>query len=202
MLKSHIVVLGGISDKKAGTDPDISSGCTCAVCFSCIFPDKKTLPKCGHSFCDACILRAFKDQKKCLACCQDNDDLLVGNQPEGKMSVSCSKQTLPGYESCGGSILLTYKFQAGVQGENHPNPGRRYMGTIRHAYLPDNREGQKVLQLLRKAFDQKLTFTIGLSTTSQADDVIIWNDIHHKTSVTGGPKKYVESLCCDYFIQL
>ena len=94
-------------------------------------------------------------------------------------------KTIPGYESCGGSFLVTYKFEGGLQGENHPNPGKPYSGTTRHGYLPDSREGQKVLKLLRKAFDQKLTFTIG------ADNAIIWNDIHHKTSITGGPTKYV-----------
>lgn len=116
---------------------------------------------------------------------------LVGNQPEGKMSVRRSLQRLPGYESCGGSIVITYEFKGGVQGPNHPNPGHRYTGTTRCGYLPDNAEGQKVLKLLRKAFDQKLTFTIGRSSTSGVDNIITWNDIHHKTSVTGGPTKYV-----------
>ena len=107
------------------------------------------------------------------------------------MYVSHQSRTIPGYESCGGNILITYKFEGGVQGENHPNPGKRYSGTIRHGYLPDNREGQKVLKLLRKAFDQKLTFAIGRSATTGQSNVITWNDIHHKTSMTGGPTKYV-----------
>jgi len=36
----------------------------------------------------------------------------------------------------------------------------------REAYLPDNDEGRKVLRLLRKAFVQRLIFTVGQSTTS------------------------------------
>ena len=32
-----------------------------------------------------------------------------------------------------------------MQGPEHPNPGRRYHGTIRTAYLPDNAEGREVL---------------------------------------------------------
>ena len=187
-------MLVGISDKKTGADPSSSSGDTCTVCL-CDFTDKKTLPKCGHSFCAACIDRAFKVQRKCPVC-STVYGLLIGNQPEGEMFVSHQSTKIPGYESCGGSILITYKFQAGVQGANHPNPGKRYSGTTRHGYLPDNREGQKVLKLLRKAFDQKLTFTIGRSSTTGVDNVITWNDIHHKTSITGGPTRYVKDLSC------
>ena len=105
-----------------------------------------------------------------------------------------SSVKLPGYESCGGSIFITYKFESGVQGPNNPNPGYRYSGTTRYGYLPNNREGQKVLKLLKKAFDQKLTFTIGRSSTFGANNVITWNDIHHKTNVLGGPTKYVRNI--------
>ena len=121
---------------------------------------------------------------------------MIGNQPEGEMFVSYQSTRIPGYESCGGSILITYKFQAGMQGANHPIPGKRYLGTTRYAYLPNNREGQKVKRLLMKAFEQKLTFTIGRSSTTGADNVITWNDIHHKTSITGGPTRYVKDLSC------
>lgn len=72
---------------------------------------------------------------------------------------------------------------------NHPNPGRSYPPTSRTAYLPDNKEGQEILQLLRRAFNQKLIFTVGQSHTTGAQDVITWNDIHHKTSMSGGPTK-------------
>jgi deltex-like protein len=74
------------------------------------------------------------------------------------------------------------------------NPGHRYSGTTRYGYLPNNREGQKVSKLLKKAFDQKLTFTIGRSSTTGANNVITWNDIHHKTNVLGGPTKYVRNI--------
>lgn len=70
----------------------------------------------------------------------------------------------------------------------HPNPGVRYPGTTRVAYLPDCPEGNKVLGLFRKAFDQRLTFTIGTSMTTGRANVITWNDIHHKTNCTGGPQ--------------
>ena len=99
---------------------------------------------------------------------------------------------LPGYESCG-SITITYKFEDGVEELEHPTPGKRYFGTIRSAYLPDNQTGRKILRLLQKAFEQRLTFTIGRSMTTGKDNVITWNGIHHKTNVKGGPSKYVSS---------
>jgi deltex-like protein len=57
---------------------------------------------------------------------------------------------------------------------------------MRLAYLPNNPAGKEVLGLLRKAFDAGLTFTIGRSTTTGREDVITWNDIHHKTSTNPG----------------
>ena len=184
-----VAIILNLFVEKTGSDSNSFSDNTCSICLS-DFTNRKTLPKCGHSFCADCIDRAFKDQKKCPVCSTVYGSW-IGNQPKGAMYVSHQSRTIPGYESCGGSILITYKFPSGVQGENHPNPGHRYAGTVRYGYLPDNSEGQKVLKLLRKAFDQKLTFTIGRSSTSGADNVVIWNDIHHKTNITGGPTRYV-----------
>ncbi|KAH0629015.1 hypothetical protein JD844_010748 [Phrynosoma platyrhinos] len=78
----------------------------------------------------------------------------------------------------------------GLPEVEHPNPGVRYPGTTRVAYLPDCPEGNKVLALFRKAFDQRLTFTIGTSMTTGRANVITWNDIHHKTNCTGGPQLF------------
>ena len=119
---------------------------------------------------------------------------LFGNQPHGNMFVSYQSTSLPGFKSSG-TIVITYRFASGTQGPDHPNPGKPYTGTSRTAYLPDNIEGIKVLKLLRKAFEQKLTFTIGRSTTTGRDDFVTWNDIHHKTSMTGGPTGYEVSIC-------
>uniref|UniRef100_A0A4W2FGM5 E3 ubiquitin-protein ligase n=1 Tax=Bos indicus x Bos taurus TaxID=30522 RepID=A0A4W2FGM5_BOBOX len=74
--------------------------------------------------------------------------------------------------------------------KEHPNPGERFSGIRRTAYLPDNKEGNEVLRLLRRAFDQKLIFTVGESRTLGVSGVITWNDIHHKTSRTGGSQRY------------
>ena len=92
---------------------------------------------------------------------------------------------LPGYVNYG-TIEITYNFTSGIQGKEHPRPGHGYQGAIRTAYLPNNCEGQEVLQLLKRAFDARLIFTVGTSITSGQNDVVTWNDIHHKTSTRGG----------------
>jgi len=68
---------------------------------------------------------------------------------------------------------------------DHPNPGMAYKGTTRRAFLPDNPEGRQVLKLLQRAFDAGLVFTVGTSNVTGKDNVIIWNDIHHKTTFEG-----------------
>lgn len=77
-----------------------------------------------------------------------------------------------------------------MQTEQHPKPGQWYSGINRTAYLPDNKEGREVLQLLKKAFDQKLIFTVGTSRTTGMENQVTWNDIHHKTSSSGGPENF------------
>ena len=42
------------------------------------------------------------------------------------------------------------------------------------------------IQLLQKAWDAKLIFTIGTSLTSGQHNVVVWNDIHHKTTTYSG----------------
>lgn len=68
--------------------------------------------------------------------------------------------------------------------------GKHYDGTKRVAYLPNNKEGQEVFYLLQKAFHRKLIFTVGKSVTLGIEPAIIWNGIHHKTSLTGGTSCY------------
>jgi deltex-like protein len=153
------------------------------------FTDKKTLSKCGHSFCASCIDETFKHQKKCSVCSQVYGPL-IGNQPYGRMYDNHRATSLPGF-GLWDTIVITYSFPNGTQGPDHPNPGKPYTRTNKTAYLPRNKEGKKVLKLLKKAFDQKLIFTIARSTTTGRDDCVVWNDIPHKTSTMGGPAKYV-----------
>ncbi|XP_065715068.2 probable E3 ubiquitin-protein ligase DTX3 isoform X1 [Patagioenas fasciata] len=161
----------------------------CPICLGEI-QKMKTLEKCRHSFCEDCITRALAVRTACPMCGRFYGTL-VGNQPpNGRMLVTRDAGLpLPGYESFG-TIIIQYVFPPGVQGAEHPNPGVRYPGTTRVAYLPDCPEGNKVLALFRKAFAQRLTFTVGTSMTTGRANVITWNDIHHKTNCTGGPQLF------------
>ncbi|KAI0212218.1 putative E3 ubiquitin-protein ligase DTX3 [Lamellibrachia satsuma] len=97
--------------------------------------------------------------------------------------------SLPGYYSCG-TIVIHYHIPGGIQTVEHPHPGQPYKGAQRKGFLPDNRKGRKVLNLLQRAFGQRLTFTVGRSITTGQDNCVTWNDIHHKTRADGGPTKF------------
>ncbi|XP_074949055.1 E3 ubiquitin-protein ligase DTX3L [Phalacrocorax aristotelis] len=159
----------------------------CPICMERI-DNKEVLEKCNHAFCKSCIARAMTYKQACPVC-NTIYGPMKGDQPEGTMSSRTVSSSLPGYPNCG-TIEITYNMFSGIQTSNHPNPGRPYHAISRRAYLPDNKEGREILQLLRKAFDQKLIFTVGRSRTTGAEDVITWNDIHHKTSTAGGPTCY------------
>ena len=165
---THIFCVGPKSETAASTKP--SKDEKCSICL-CPFTNKKTLDKCGHSFCTKCIDKAFKVKRQCPTYNQAYGPL-TGSQPEGRMVYSTSLL----------SIVITYDFPDGIQGPDHPNPGKPYEGTSVMAYLPNDIEGEgnKVLSLLMKAFDQKLTFTIGRSSTGMKN-VVKFADIPHAT---------------------
>lgn len=84
-------------------------------------------------------------------------------------------------------------------------------GFPRHCYLPDSEKGRKVndssslhvehhlwlqafltrfsslhlfvqvLRLLLVAWDRRLIFSVGTSSTTGESDTVIWNEVHHKT---------------------
>ncbi|KAK5870541.1 hypothetical protein PBY51_003481 [Eleginops maclovinus] len=167
-------------------DPEVEA---CPICMEAIAnADKKTLP-CKHSFCRDCLKTAF-DYKPVCPTCGKLYGTLTGTQPDGgKMNSTKSSSSLPGYENCG-TITINYYIPSGIQKEGHPNPGQPYEGASRTAYLPDCSDGRRILKLLTRAFDQKLIFTVGRSTTSGRNNIVTWNDIHHKTSTHGGPTHY------------
>ncbi|KAM9252163.1 putative E3 ubiquitin-protein ligase DTX3 [Cariama cristata] len=180
---------GGGGSATAGCSGEEEPDRQCPICLGEI-QKMKTLEKCRHSFCEDCITRALEVKTACPMCGRFYGQL-VGNQPaNGRMLVTRDAGLLlPGYEKFG-TIIIQYVFPPGIQGVEHPNPGVRYPGTTRVAYLPDCPEGNKVLGLFRKAFAQRLTFTVGTSMTTGRANVITWNDIHHKTNCTGGPQLF------------
>ncbi|NXY17707.1 DTX3L ligase, partial [Atrichornis clamosus] len=159
----------------------------CPICME-IIKNKETLQKCKHAFCKSCIDQAMTYKQACPVC-NTIYGVVRGDQPEGTMSTTVMPFPLPGYPDCH-TIRIEYAMRGGIQTSNHPNPGQHYGPTCRIAYLPDNEEGREILQLLRRAFSQKLIFTVGQSRTTGIQGVITWNDIHHKTSIEGGPVNF------------
>lgn len=107
----------------------------------------------------------------------------------GTMSWRTDKQSLPGNEDCY-TIVVTYNFPSGIQGWQHPAQGQPYRERYFTAYLPDNSEGWKVYQLLKKAFDAQLLFTIGKCQVTGEENQIVCNGIEHKTNRSGEPPKH------------
>ncbi|XP_037998364.1 E3 ubiquitin-protein ligase DTX3L [Motacilla alba alba] len=159
----------------------------CPICKDTI-KNKEILEKCKHEFCKTCIDIAMTYKQACPVC-NTVCGVLTGNQPEGTMSTRTKNFSLPGYPNCG-TIQIDYDMHGGIQTSSHPNPGQPYGPSHRRAFLPDNEEGREILQLLERAFHQKLIFTVGQSHTTGEQNVITWNDIHHKTALEGGPTQF------------
>ncbi|XP_040060090.1 uncharacterized protein dtx3lb.2 isoform X2 [Gasterosteus aculeatus] len=159
----------------------------CPICKD-TFNNKKQL-RCKHEFCKECLDRSTMSMGPICPVCKDVFGLMEGMQPPGNMTWTSCPDNVPGFKNCG-SIIIHYNIFGGVQTKKHSNPGKRFEGIQRTAYLPNNQEGKEVLHLLKKAFDQKLIFTIGTSVTTGMDNQVTWNDIHHKTSITGGPERF------------
>lgn len=104
---------GGVASCSRGAEEEQDS--QCPICLGEI-QNIKTLEKCKHSFCEACITRALQVKKACPMCGRFYGQL-VGNQPEnGRMLVSKdSSLLLPGYEKYG-TIIIQYVFPPGIQG--------------------------------------------------------------------------------------
>ncbi|KAL3865260.1 hypothetical protein ACJMK2_006874 [Sinanodonta woodiana] len=152
----------------------------CSICLA-EMKSAKTL-SCGHTVCIKCVEKQFRTKQGCPKCGAVHG-IIYGDQPEGgKMNIFLQKQSLAGFDKTD-TLIIEYQIPAGTQGPNHPKPGKRHSGIFRTAYLPDTREGRKVCDLLRVAFDRRLIFKFGRS--SWGEDSLVWNDIFHKTEPFG-----------------
>lgn len=160
----------------------------CAICLeNFIATDRIVIPiNCtGHFFHDMCPtlgmgLREYMEKSKQCPSCKKRYGVAIGNMPHGTMKVTKLSSSLPGFEGFG-TIRIWFNFPGGRQGEDHPNPGKRYASDFREAYLPDTPEGNHVLALLHKAWKRKVLFTVGGSVTRGTSDCIVYNGIHFKT---------------------
>ncbi|XP_028668204.1 E3 ubiquitin-protein ligase DTX4-like [Erpetoichthys calabaricus] len=144
------------------------------------------LTKCGHIYHLHCLVAMYNNGNKdgSLQCptCKTIYGVKTGTQPPGKMEYHIIPHSLPGHPDCR-TIRIIYNIPPGIQGPEHPNPGKPFTarGFPRHCYLPDSEKGRKVLKLLLVAWDRRLIFTIGTSSTTGESDTVIWNEVHHKT---------------------
>ena len=117
-----------------------------------------------------------------------NRDVQLPTYPNGVMLVSRSEDDhCKGYDDCG-AILIRYVLD--VHGKICSSLEGFYRSDHRTAYLPDNGEGGKVLDLLKQAWRRKLTFRFAPSSSKRDHFEMAWN-ISHKTSLDeGGPDGY------------
>ncbi|GMR32612.1 hypothetical protein PMAYCL1PPCAC_02807 [Pristionchus mayeri] len=167
----------------------------CSVCMESLREGNEEvvqLTLCGHQIHYNCFVAYLTNaQRRACWICGAFFWRPVGNMPQGTMNHAViAGQSLPGHPDAQGVIQIDYSIRGGVQGPQHLRPGVHFSGTHRTAYLPNNDAGRKVLRLLEKAFECKLTFTVGDSVTSGAQNVVVWNNVHHKTSMHGGPHAY------------
>ena len=174
---------------------------------------------CKHHFHLDCAKQIISNQPsdQYFQCptCKTIQGIKMGNQPDtGEMRVTKENFDLPGYkkswnlvrkdDSNGlsvytssfdkplGTIVVEYNFKDGIQGYSHPNPGSPFQAHSfpRKAYFPATPEGNKIVGMLRLAFDRRLIFTVGKSATSGKENVIVWNGIHHKTKIADSAYGY------------
>nr|XP_057923111.1 E3 ubiquitin-protein ligase DTX4a isoform X1 [Doryrhamphus excisus] len=144
------------------------------------------LAQCGHQYHLQCLVAMYNNGNKdgSLQCptCKTIYGVKTGNQPPGKMEYHIIPHSLPGHPDCK-TIRIIYNIPPGIQGLEHPNPGKPFTarGFPRHCYLPDSDKGRKVLRLLLVAWDRRLIFSVGTSSTTGESDTVIWNEVHHKT---------------------
>uniref|UniRef100_A0A2I3TB04 E3 ubiquitin-protein ligase n=1 Tax=Pan troglodytes TaxID=9598 RepID=A0A2I3TB04_PANTR len=112
------------------------------------------LTKCSHAFHLLCLLAMYCNGNKdgSLQCpsCKTIYGEKMGTQPQGKMEVLRFQMSLPSHEDCG-TILIVYSIPHGIQGPEHPSPGKPFTarGFPRQCYLPDNAQGRKVSATMR-----------------------------------------------------
>ncbi|KAG5849944.1 hypothetical protein ANANG_G00077080 [Anguilla anguilla] len=140
------------------------------ACPLCMEPlQKKQRLKCAHAFCAACLERFVERLGlQCPVCLKALR--VLGDQPEGEMMQGWCRN-FAGHTY----FHITYNIPRGIQMETHPNPGKPFIGTQSLTILPITPEGEEVLNLLVRAFDQKLVFTV--VATDEEEDRVVFNDI-------------------------
>ena len=157
----------------------------CAVCMNPLGSSVARL-ECGHHLHLECLQEAAKRKTACPVCRNPfQKKTPLGHMPTGTMIVRRDPfRTCAGHAL--GSLMISYRFVGGIQAAYHPNPGERFFPTSRIAYVPDTKEGIRLVSRLQDAFRHGLTFAVGTSLTTGQSNMVCWQSIHHKTNLAGG----------------
>ena len=169
----------------------------CSICLENMVPtfhittgNVVCIKKCRHRFHKHCVMKVFElKHANCPNCREPLGIEEFGNGPSGTMTITVdhNKRCSGSEYDSDGVIMIEYNMTAGIQHDGMENPGQRYSGTQRVAYLPYNDAFRKLLARLKYAFAHGLTFRVGTSITSGKSNQITWSSIYHKTSMSGGP---------------
>ncbi|KAL8435515.1 hypothetical protein ACSSS7_002442 [Eimeria intestinalis] len=163
----------------------ISNSCSCS--------EVVKMRECPHCFHVECIRMYITSSSKGGLYCPTCNVLQlpgIGPSPPGKMIWTITNRSMLSGHPAEGTIIINYIIEGGIQTERHAQPNTPFIGTRREAYLPDCLKGRQLLKLLIQAFVKGHLFTVGQSVTSGRSNVVVWNGIHHKTSVSGGVLQY------------
>ncbi|KAI4832828.1 hypothetical protein KUCAC02_015772, partial [Chaenocephalus aceratus] len=149
------------------------------------------LAQCGHQYHFQCLVAMYNNGNKdgSLQCptCKTIYGVKTGNQPAGKMEYHVLPPLPAGASDC---KSIPHHLQHTRQGPPFRDQSIRTQGSpslpeALHpdtaATYPDSEKRTQVLKLLLVAWDRRLIFSIGTSSTTGESDTVIWNEVHHKT---------------------
>jgi deltex len=144
---------------------------------------------CGHVF-KKNVLKRWLDKHARCPLCYHYFNNVNGPQPSGTMSIKLLQNLHCSGSAKHGTYEVTYIFNNSIQGSRMKNPGKNYRGTTRRCYYPNTKEGNAMVELLKKAFMKGVLFVVGQSVSSGMDNCVIWGGIHQKTQTSGGPQNH------------
>jgi len=177
------------------SDTDLEMGQECPICLDTLSGDAIFKIKgCKHVFHEDCMEMVKRKFSHCPVCRFFFKEPR-GHMPDGRMKVSFDPRLVCAGNSFG-TIKIDYTIFFGIQKSYHENRGVMFSGTSRPAYIPDTKEGRRLLRRLMYAFLRGLTFRVGTSLTSGRPNSVTWA-IHHKTITGQGPHGYPDTSYFD-----
>jgi len=164
----------------------------CAICLDTLSNNNGKvvvqLAGCGHAFHHDCIQGCLRKKPWCPVCRRRAGEP-QGTSPSGTMSISvlALPKNTPGFYPKDKVIAILYKIDSGIQASYHERPGKRFSGTERDAYLPNNNEGHELLLRLKYAWAHGLTFRVGYSHSLRQHNQTLWGIPHQTTLKGAGP---------------